>query len=636
MRKFKTESKRLLDLMINSIYTNKEIFLRELISNASDALDKVYLESLKAGDGSVVRSELYINVSCDKDARTITISDNGIGMDEEALEANLGTIAHSGSLEFKEGEDAKESDEIDIIGQFGVGFYSAFMVADHVKVVTKPYGSDTAYTWESEGLEGYSIGQGEREGRGTTITLTLREDSDEFNYSQFLNTYALQDLVKRYSDYVRYPIMMKFTTSVPVERPEDAPEDWKQEYREEDEVRTVNSMVPIWTKKKADVSDEEYNEFYKATFHDDTDPAAVISIHAEGTISYDALLFIPAVAPREMLSRSFKKGLTLYSSNVMIMDKCEELLPDYFGFVRGIVDSPDLSLNISREMLQQSKELSTIQRRIEKKIKAELARMLEDDREKYEEIYKYYGPNFKFSIYSTYGGTSSILSDLLMFPSAMEGKMVTLGEYCAAAQEEQDKIYFATGDTVERLNSTPTVKGVVDKGFDVLLCTHDVDEFCLMSMGIFDGKQLVNVGTAELDLETEEEKAAHEKVSEENAELFADMAASLGDKVTKVVASTMPMDSASCITAGGMVSLAMEKYFKSLPQHDDEVPSAEHVLELNMGHPVIKALQKAYEDGDTDTVAAYTLILHDQALMAEGFQIEDLEAFNEAVYKLMV
>ncbi|MDD6738853.1 MAG: molecular chaperone HtpG, partial [Coriobacteriaceae bacterium] len=537
MRKFKTESKRLLDLMINSIYTNKEIFLRELISNASDALDKVYLESLKAGDGSVVRSELYINVSCDKDARTITISDNGIGMDEEALEANLGTIAHSGSLEFKEGEDAKESDEIDIIGQFGVGFYSAFMVADHVKVVTKPYGSDTAYTWESEGLEGYSIGQGEREGRGTTITLTLREDSDEFNYSQFLNTYALQDLVKRYSDYVRYPIMMKFTTSVPVERPEDAPEDWKQEYREEDEVRTVNSMVPIWTKKKADVSDEEYNEFYKATFHDDTDPAAVISIHAEGTISYDALLFIPAVAPREMLSRSFKKGLTLYSSNVMIMDKCEELLPDYFGFVRGIVDSPDLSLNISREMLQQSKELSTIQRRIEKKIKAELVRMLEDDREKYEEIYKYYGPNFKFSIYSTYGGTSSILSDLLMFPSAMEGKMVTLGEYCAAVQEEQDKIYFATGDTVERLNSTPTVKGVVDKGFDVLLCTHDVDEFCLMSMGIFDGKQLVNVGTAELDLETEEEKAAHEKVSEENAELFADMAASLGDKVTKVVAS---------------------------------------------------------------------------------------------------
>ena len=636
MRKFKTESKRLLDLMINSIYTNKEIFLRELISNASDALDKVYLESLKQGDGSVVRSELFINVSCDKDARTITISDNGIGMDQDALEANLGTIAHSGSLEYKEGEDAKGSDEIDIIGQFGVGFYSAFMVADHVKVVTRPYGSEQAYTWESEGLEGYTIGEGEREGRGTTITLTLREDSDDFNYSQFLNTYALQDLVKRYSDYVRYPIMMKFTKSVPVERPEDAPEDWKQEYRDEDEVRTVNSMVPIWTKKKADVTDEEYNEFYKTTFHDDHDPAAVISIHAEGTISYDALLFIPAVAPREMLSRNFKKGLTLYSSSVMIMDKCEELLPDYFGFVRGIVDSPDLSLNISREMLQQSKELATIQRRIEKKVKAELVSMMDDDREKYEDIYKYYGPNFKFSIYSTYGGTASILSDLLMFPSAMEGKMVTLGEYCQAAQEEQDKIYFATGDSVERLGSTPTVKGVVDKGFDVLLCTHDVDEFCLMSMGSFDGKSLVNVGTAELDLETEEEKAEHEKVSEENADLFADMAATLGDKVTKVVASTMPMDCAACITAGGMVSLAMEKYFKSLPQQDEQVPSAEHVLELNMAHPVVKALQKAYENGDTDTVAAYTLILHDQALMAEGFPIEDLNAFNEAVYKLMV
>ncbi len=635
MRKFKTESKRLLDLMINSIYTNKEIFLRELVSNASDALDKVYMESLKAGDNSVTRSDLFINVEPDRDARTITITDNGIGMDKDELEANLGTIAHSGSLEYKSDEEVSESEEIDIIGQFGVGFYSAFMVADHVKVTTKAYGSDQAYVWESEGLEGYNISDGERDGHGTTIVLSIRENTEDFNYDQFLSTYSLERLVKRYSDYVRYPITMKFTKSVPVEKPEDAGDDWKQEYREEDEVRTVNSMVPIWTRKKADVTDEEYNEFYKATFHDENDPAAVISVHAEGTISYDALLFIPSHAPREMFSKNFKKGLMLYSSNVMIMEKCEDLLPDYFGFVRGVVDSPDLSLNISREMLQQSRELSAIQRRIEKKIKAELEKMRDEDREKYEQVYRFFGPNFKFSIYSTYGGTAQMLSDLLMFTSLKEGKQVTLGEYVAQATEDQDKIYFATGDSIEQISNTPVVKAVAAKGFDVLLCDHDVDEFCLLSMHQYGEKTLVNVGTSELDLETEEEKEQSEKVASDNADLFADMLATLGDKVTKVVPCTMPIESASCITAGGMVSLAMEKYFKSLPEQSDEVPNAEHVLELNMEHPAVQALKAAYEAGNTDKVKTYTQILHDQALMAEGFQLEDVAAFNEAVCKLM-
>ena len=635
MQKFQTESKRLLDLMINSIYTNKEIFLRELVSNASDALDKVYMESLKAGDNSIVRSDLFISIDTDRDARTITITDNGIGMDKEALEANLGTIAHSGSLEYKSDEEIKESDEIDIIGQFGVGFYSAFMVADHVKVITKAYGSDQAYVWESEGLEGYDITEGERDGHGTTIILTLRENNDDFNYDQFLSNYALEDLIKRYSDYVRYPITMKFTRSVPVEKPEDAGDDWKQEYREEDEVCTVNSMVPIWTRKKFEVTDEEYNEFYKTTFRDDADPAAVISIHAEGTISYDALLFIPSHAPREMLTRGFKKGLMLYSSNVMIMEKCEELLPDYFGFVRGVVDSPDLSLNISREMLQQSRELSAIQRRIEKKVKGELEKMRDEDREKYEQVYRFFGPNFKFSIYSTYGGTSQILSDLLMFPSVKEGKLVTLEEYVAKATEDQDKIYFATGDSIEQMSATPVVKAVAAKGYDVLLCDHDVDEFCLMSMHEFGGKTLVNVGTSELDLETEEEKEENEKIASENADLFADMAATLGDKVTKVVPCTMPIEAAACITAGGMVSLAMEKYFKSLPEQDENVPNAEHVLELNMEHPAVKALKGAYDAGDTDKAVLYTKILHDQALMAEGFQLDDVTAYNEAVCQLM-
>ena len=635
MQKFQTESKRLLDLMINSIYTNKEIFLRELVSNASDALDKVYMESLKAGDNSIVRSDLFISIDTDRDARTITITDNGIGMDKEALEANLGTIAHSGSLEYKSDEEIKESDEIDIIGQFGVGFYSAFMVADHVRVITKAYGSDQAYVWESEGLEGYDITEGERDGHGTTIILTLRENNDDFNYDQFLSNYALEDLIKRYSDYVRYPITMKFTRSVPVEKPEDAGDDWKQEYREEDEVRTVNSMVPIWTRKKSEVTDEEYNEFYKTTFRDDVDPAAVISIHAEGTISYDALLFIPSHVPREMLTRGFKKGLMLYSSNVMIMEKCEELLPDYFGFVRGVVDSPDLSLNISREMLQQSRELSAIQRRIEKKVKGELEKMRDEDREKYEQVYRFFGPNFKFSIYSTYGGTSQILSDLLMFPSVKEGKLVTLEEYVAKATEDQDKIYFATGDSIEQMSATPVVKAVAAKGYDVLLCDHDVDEFCLMSMHEFGGKTLVNVGTSELDLETEEEKEENEKIASENADLFADMAATLGDKVTKVVPCTMPIEAAACITAGGMVSLAMEKYFKSLPEQDENVPNAEHVLELNMEHPVVKALKDAYDAGDTDKAVLYTKILHDQALMAEGFQLDDVTAYNEAVCQLM-
>ena len=634
MRKFKTESKRLLDLMINSIYTNKEIFLRELISNGSDALDKVYMEAMKAGDNTVTRSELNIRVDVDDATRTITVADNGIGMDKDSMEKNLGTIAHSGSLEFKSDDEVKESDEVDIIGQFGVGFYSSFMVADHVKVISKAYGSDQAYVWDSDGLDGYSITEGERDERGTTVILSIRESSEEFDYDRFLNARALQNLIKRYSDYVRYPILMESSKTVPLPNPEDAGDDWKQEYNTITEVETINSMIPIWTKKKSEVTDEEYNEFYKSQFHETKDPARVISIHAEGNITYDALLFIPAEPPRDMYSKDFQKGLALYSSNVMIMEKCADVLPDCFGFVQGVIDSPDLSLNISRETLQQSRELAAIERRIEKKIKNEFANMRDDDREEYEKLYAIYGHSFKYSIYSSYGAKGDLLEDLLMFRSALKGSLITFDEYNIDATEDQHQIYFASGDSVERLAKTANVKAVTSKGYDVLLCGADVDEFCLMTMGTYGGKTITNVASGDLELETEEEKDEAKRQDALNADLFADMAATLGDKVVRVGATTIPIDGACCMTTDGPVSLAMEKYFQTLP-NAAEAPKAERVLELNMSHPVVEALLAAHEAGDTDKVASYTEMLHYMALIAEGLEIDDPTALNEAICKLM-
>ena len=635
MRKFKTESQRLLDLMINSIYTNKEIFLRELISNGSDALDKVYLTALQNGDDSVSRSSLAIDVAFDKEARTITVSDNGIGMDDAALETNLGTIAHSGSLEFKSDDEVKENDEVDVIGQFGVGFYASFMVASHVTVVSKPYGSDKAWKWESDGMKGYTISEAEREDRGTTITLKLRENTDDERYDRFLSEYMLRELIKRYSDYVRYPVRMETTEHVAEEKPEDAGDDWTPEYKEVKEVKTINSMVPIWTKKKSEVSDEEYNEFYKTTFHDTEDPLRVISIHAEGTISYDALLFIPSHAPQDLYSSEFKSGLQLYSSSVLIMDDCTDVLPECFGFVCGVVDSPDLSLNISREMLQQSRELKAIERRIEKKIKGELDSMLEDDRETYEGFFKDFGSALKFSIYRSYGVQAGLLGDLIMFTSAKEGKLVTLREYVDAMPEDQTRIYYSTGNAEEILAKAPAVRNVLGKGYDVLLGNHQVDEFCLLSMQQYDGKPFANAGGSDTDLASDEEKEQVEQAEKDNADLLAEMKAILGDAVSRVSASaTLGDDTAAALAAGGNVSLAMEKYFQTLPD-TEAAPKAEHVLEVNLNHPVLKALQAAFEAKDADKVEAYTKILHDQALLAEGFVLEDVNAFNAAICKLM-
>ena len=636
MKKFKTESKRLLDLMINSIYTNKEIFLRELISNASDALDKLYIKALGANDTPINRSDLKIDVYVDDEERSITISDNGIGMNKDELEQNLGTIAHSGSLEFKSDDEIKESDEVDIIGQFGVGFYSSFMVADHVVVTSKAYGDDQAWVWECKGLDGYSIKEGEREGNGTTIKLFLRESSDEADYDQWLNYYSLKSLVKRYSDYIRYPIVMETTERREKERPEDAGDDYKPEWESVTERKAVNSMIPIWTRKKSEVTDEEYAEFYKATFHDSNDPLRVISLHAEGTLNYDALLFIPKEAPRDLYSKEFQKGLALYSSNVLIMDKCEELIPDCFGFVRGIIDSPDLNLNISREMLQHDRQLTAIERKIEKKVKSELAKMRDDNREEYDEFFKQFGYTLKYNVYSSYGMLRDLLADLLLFQSAKEKKLITLDEYVAAATEDQNKIYYTAGDVEEQLEKTPLVKGALDKGFDVLLCGSNVDEFCIMALQNYAEKDFANIASGDTDFSSEEEAEAAKQADEENSDLYADMAAVLGEKVVKVTSSTILTDDVACITAGGDVSLAMEKYFQNMPEGTDvERPKAERVLELNAKHPVFEKLKEVYAGDDVDKFERYTKLLYDLACFAEGLQIDDTAAFTTAVCELM-
>ena len=494
MRKFKTESKKLLDLMINSIYTNKEIFLRELISNASDAVDKLNFKSLTNDDIHVEQGDLAIRVSFDRDARTITVSDNGIGMTADELERNLGTIAHSGSQEFKTENAEHQGDAVDIIGQFGVGFYSAFMVAKRVQVVSRAYGEDGAHVWESDGLEGYTIEPGERAGHGTDVILTLRDNEPAKptqpgepaepgeSYDRYLSEWALKDLIKRYSNYVRYPIQMMVTKSRQKPKPEDAGDDYQPEYEDYRELETINSMTPIWKKRAGDVSQEDYSEFYKSTFHDFENPARTISFHAEGALEYDALLFVPSRAPFDLYSKDYEKGLALYSSNVMIMEKCADLLPDYYNFVRGVVDSEDVSLNISRETLQHDRQLHAIAKRIEKKITSELEAMRDDDRAAYESFFENFGRGLKFGIYNSYGAKASELADLLLFWSAQEQKMVTLAEYAKAMPEDQKAIYYAAGDDRERLSKMPVVTGVLARGYDVLLCTQDVDEFTFQAM----------------------------------------------------------------------------------------------------------------------------------------------------------
>ena len=651
MRKFKTESKKLLDLMINSIYTNREIFLRELVSNASDAVDKLYFRSLTDEGLQVNRADLAITVSFDSNARTVTVSDNGIGMSKDDLDRNLGTIAHSDSFEFKAENAEDKTADVDIIGQFGVGFYSAFMVGKKVRVVSRAFGSDEAWAWESDGIEGYTIEEAERAEHGTDVIVYLKDNTDDENYDHYATEYGLTDLIKRYSNYVRYPIQMEVVKSRMKPRPEDAPEDYKPEFENYTEVDTINSMIPIWKRKKADVTDEEYNEFYKSDFHDFEDPARTISLHAEGALTYDALLFVPGHAPYDMYSKDYKKGLALYSSGVLIMEKCEELVPDYFNFVRGVVDSADLTLNISRETLQHNGQLKAIARRIEKKIKSDLASMRDDDREAYEKFFGEFGRAMKFGVYSTYGMAKDVLADLLLFYSAKQKKMITLDEYLADAPADSDAIYFATGDSIERMAQMPIVTTVLAKGHDVLLCNENVDEFCMMALGSYSNDSVVslgddgestpktftlkNVGGDDLGLTSEEEKKEAEEATTENSDLFEIMKEALGEKVEKVVVSTRLTDAPAVLTTEGAVSLKMAQMFNAQATASEERPEIHVVLELNDKHPVFGVLKAAHAAGDDDKVKSYASILYDQAMLMEGLPIDDPIAFAQAVTALM-
>ena len=672
MKQFKTESKKLLDLMINSIYTNKEIFLRELVSNASDAEDKLYLKSLTDPDVKLDQDSLSIRVTPDKDARTLTISDNGIGMTADELESNLGTIAHSGSEQFKEANAEHQGDDVDIIGQFGVGFYSAFMVAKQVKVVTRAWGEDVAHVWESDGLEGYTIEDGTREHCGTDVILTLKDDvegtdgQESERYGSYLEEWTLKDLIRRYSNYVRHPIQMMVTKSRQKPKPDDAPDDYNPEYEDYTELETINSMTPIWKKSKADVKPEEYNEFYKSTFHDWEDPARTITFHAEGALEYDALLFVPAKAPFDLYSKDYEKGLALYSSNVLIMEKCADLLPDYYNFVRGIVDSPDVSLNISRETLQQNRQLHAIANRIEKKVTTELEAMRDQDRDAYEKFFEIFGRGLKFGIYQSYGQKADELADLLLFWSARENKLVTLAEYAKAMPEGQKAVYYAAGDSRDRLAKMPVVKAALDHGFDVLLCTADVDEFTFQAMrqytaknlpkvyeddaareavekAVADGAEpeledrtldLKNVASGDVDFASEDEKKEAEEATKENEDLFKGMKDALGDKVTKVAVSARLTDAPAAITSEGPVSLEMERVMAAGPDAD-QAPKAQRVLELNAKHPVFAKLQAAEKDGDADKVKLYAGLLYDQALLVEGILPDDPVAFAQQVCELM-
>ncbi|CDD75501.1 chaperone protein HtpG [Cryptobacterium sp. CAG:338] len=641
MRKFKTESKKLLDLMINSIYTNKEIFLRELISNASDAVDKLYFKSLTDQTIGISKNDLEIDVDFDKESRTITISDTGIGMTKEELETNLGTIAHSGSLEFKTDNAEAQGEDLDIIGQFGVGFYSSFMVAKRVMVISRAYNSDETWVWESDGIEGYTIeaatdeqAAGLHGTHGTTIVLFLKDNTEEEDFDTFLDQYELQALIKQYSNYVRYPIRMEVETRKPLPKPEDAGDDYKPEFETVREIQTINSMIPIWKRRKSEVSEEEYHNFYKTDFHDFFDPITSISVHAEGALTYDALLFIPSRTPYDFYSKDYEKGLALYSSNVLIQEKCAELLPDYYSFVRGVVDSQDLTLNISRETLQHNSQLRAIANKLEKKITSELGKMRDNDRETYEKFFENFGRNISYGIYSSYGMKKDTLADLLLYYSAKQKKMITLKEYVEAMPEEQSAIFYAAGESVDRLAHRPIVNTILGKDFDVLLCPQDVDEFCLMSMNEYQEKQFKNVAGGDLGLETEDEKSAAEAITKENEELFNAMKDALDGKVKRVAVSSRLSDTPSCVTAEGPITLEMEKILAAGPE-GDQVKS-DRVLELNAEHPVFKALQKAFEEKDDEKVKSYARVLYDQALITEGLPIDDPVAYTQAVYKFMV
>ncbi len=631
-REFKAESKQLLDLMINSIYTHREIFLREIISNASDAIDKLhYLAMTKPEEVTVSRGDLMIRVSSDRDARTVTVTDNGIGMDKDELIENLGVIAHSGSLDFK--REIEAGNDVDIIGQFGVGFYSSFLVSDEVTVVTKKYGSDQAYVWRSNGADGYTIEECEKDSWGTEITMHLRPDDDDEQYSEYLEQYRLRELIKTYSDYVRWPIHMDMEREEQAESDElDEDGNPKKQWITVIKDEVINSMVPIWQKSKNDVTDEECYKFYKEKFRDWEDPIAMIRVNAEGAVSYKAMLFIPKVAPYNFYSREFEPGLQLYSSGVMIMDKCKDLLPDCFRFVRGVVDSPDLSLNISREMLQQDRQLTTIRNNIEKKVKAELESMMKDDRAKYEEFFKVFGAQIKYGMVDGYGAKADSLKDLVIFHSMREDRMVTLQEYRDGMPQDQERIYYAAAESVARAKQLPQTEQVTSKGFDILCLSEEVDEFALKTLYKFDGKDFCDVAGGDLGLETEEEKKETEERQEAEKDVLAFVKDTLGDDVSDVRISNKLRTHAVCLSADGDVSLEMEKYFANVPGDMGSV-KARRVLEINVDHPAYAALKKAYDE-DEGKAEDMARIMYVQALLIAGMPVDDMVGYSDLVFKL--
>ena len=620
-KEFKAESKRLLEMMINSIYTHKEIFLRELISNASDAMDKLYFKSMSENTG-ITRSDMAITIEADKDARKLTISDNGIGMTKDELENNLGTIAKSGSLAFKNENESTE--DVNIIGQFGVGFYSAFMVAKRVTVISRAYGEDTAYMWTSEGVEGYSIEEAAKDSHGTQIILEIKDNSEEENYDEFLTPYKIKSLVRKYSDYIRYPIKMD------VEH-EKLKEGTENEYEKETVTETLNSMTPIWKKSKTELTDEEYNQFYKDKFYDYDEPLLHIHSKTEGSATYSALLYVPAKAPYDYYSKSFEKGLQLYSSGVMIMDKCADLLPDYFSFVKGLVDSEDLSLNISREMLQHDRQLKIIAKSLEKSIKSELKKLQKNDREKYEKFFEAFGMQIKYGIYEGFGSKKETLQDLLMFKSSFGG-YVTLEEYVSRMKEVQKYIYFASGSSVARIEGLPQTELVKDKGYEILYFTDHVDEFCIQMMHDYEGKEYKSVSSEDLGLETEAEKEEIKKEEEDNKDLFDFMTEKLSGKVKAVKLSHRLKSHPVCITSEGMLSVEMEKVLSAMPTEQNA--KAEKILEINASHPIYNKLKALYES-DKDKVAEYGDILYSQALLIEGMAIENPVEFTNKICEIM-
>ncbi len=631
-KQFKAESKRLLDMMIHSIYTHKEIFLRELISNASDAIDKLYFKSLTDDKVGLNKDDFAIWITADKDTRTLKIADNGIGMTEEELENNLGTIANSGSFKFK--NENKLDEDNQIIGQFGVGFYSAFMIAKKVTVISKAYGSDKAYRWESEGVDGYTITEDSKESAGTEIILELLDDTDDENYSEFLDQYRIKSLVKKYSDYIRFPIKMEVTHSRPKDQTEEEKKEGKApEYEDYIEVETLNSMVPLWKKNKNELKDEDYKHFYTEKFFDYSEPLKYAHVKNEGNANYDALLYIPSKAPFDYYSKEYEKGLQLYSNGVLIMDKCADLLPDYFSFVKGLVDSDDLSLNISRELLQHDRQLKVIAKSIEKTISSELKKMLRNDREKYEEFWKAFGLQLKYGIYSDYGMHKDKLQDLLMFTSSKENKLVTLDEYVTGMGEEQKYIYYAVGDSIARIEQLPQTELFKDKGFEILYLTDNVDEFAIKSLREYKDKEFRSVSADDLGIENTEKQEEIKAKEEENSDLLKELAAALDGKVTKVILSQRLKSHPVCLTSEGDISLEMEKVLNSMPT--DQKIHAQRVLEINPEHEIFNKLKAISEAGDKEKLAKYAQLLYTQALLIEGISIENPVEFSNLICELM-